>query len=355
MPDPRLPLHGAAEFLEKPQAGRLEAAHQGDGFALPVHHLLLLARMDAVARRLSRSAGVSRQPAADLAPLSDAVPALSDRRRPVVFRRYRDIRAAADGRDVGHPGVHRQLHRGDRRELRAVHRPRLSRRAFPPPHRAGTLPRRRAGRLGAQYRARLALRLSAWRRSDPRQDPRSADRAGVELPRTAPARLPRSAADADAEMAVLRAAITPDRSRSIRRKAGIAVRFARRLAPSRTQSGFFRRKRRIPPGCSLASTSWQPVVWQKCSKSLVAPGSVASTSRTPPAGTAFRARRAFNTGSGQSSPVASSVVVAAPVVSAIASPRSSALRAHPSGFSDPRRKRQPEGLPDTRSRRVVVC
>src|SRR5216683_7547866 len=74
------------------------------------------------------------------------------------------------------------------------------------------------------------------------------------------------------------------------------------------QPGFFNRNRRMPPGCSLASMRSQPVVRQKCSKSLVAPGSVARTSRMPPAGTAFSARRAFSTGNGHNSPVASSVV-----------------------------------------------
>src|SRR5580700_10803037 len=70
MPDPRLPLHRAAEFVEEPQAGRFQAAHQGNGLALPVHHLLLLARMDPVARRLSRPGGLSQQPAAGMASLT---------------------------------------------------------------------------------------------------------------------------------------------------------------------------------------------------------------------------------------------------------------------------------------------
>src|SRR5271156_5305903 len=67
------------------------------------------------------------------------------------------------------------------------------------------------------------------------------------------------------------------------------------------------RKRNTPPGCSDDSTSSQPVVLQKCSKSLTAPGSVASTSRTAPAASGFSARRAFSTGSGHNSPVASRV------------------------------------------------
>src|SRR5215831_7136979 len=66
-------------------------------------------------------------------------------------------------------------------------------------------------------------------------------------------------------------------------------------------------KRKTPPGVSLASSSSQPVVAQKCSKSLVAPGSVASTSSTAPGASGFSARRAFNTGNGHKSPVASSV------------------------------------------------
>src|SRR5262249_10056419 len=66
-------------------------------------------------------------------------------------------------------------------------------------------------------------------------------------------------------------------------------------------------KRRMPPSCSLASSSSQPVVAQKCSKSFTAPGSVASTSSTAPAASGFRARRAFSTGSGHNRPVASSV------------------------------------------------
>src|SRR5206468_1120743 len=76
------------------------------------------------------------------------------------------------------------------------------------------------------------------------------------------------------------------------------------------QTGLRRRNLRTPPASSPACSSSHPVVRQKCSKSLVAPGSVASTSRTPPAGTAFNARRAFSTGSGHKRPVASSVVVA---------------------------------------------
>src|SRR5579862_1154720 len=80
----------------------------------------------------------------------------------------------------------------------------------------------------------------------------------------------------------------------------------------------------MPPGRSSASSSSHPVVRQKCSKSLTAPGSVASTSRTPPAGTDRNARRAFSTGSGHSSPVASSVasgaVAAASLASAIGAP-----------------------------------
>src|SRR5277367_3774299 len=74
----------------------------------------------------------------------------------------------------------------------------------------------------------------------------------------------------------------------------------------RCQPGFLRRKRNTP-SASLDSSISQPVVRQKCSKSLVAPGSVARTSRIPPAGTSRSARRAFSTGSGHKRPVASRV------------------------------------------------
>src|SRR5215472_7601154 len=58
-----------------------------------------------------------------------------------------------------------------------------------------------------------------------------------------------------------------------------------------------------------ASSRWVsrrcPVVLQKCSKSLMAPGSVAMTRSTPPSGTSRMALRAFSTGSGHLSPLVS--------------------------------------------------
>src|SRR5262249_36782616 len=73
------------------------------------------------------------------------------------------------------------------------------------------------------------------------------------------------------------------------------------------QPGLRITKRNTPLGCLLASSSSHPVVWQKCWKSWVAPGSVASTSSTAPGASGFNARRAFSTGNGHSSPVASRV------------------------------------------------
>ena len=69
MHHPRLPLYGAAEFLEGPQERRLQAPHQGDGVALFVHYSVLLARAHPVARGLSRPASLQCQPAAGVAPL----------------------------------------------------------------------------------------------------------------------------------------------------------------------------------------------------------------------------------------------------------------------------------------------
>ena len=66
------------------------------------------------------------------------------------------------------------------------------------------------------------------------------------------------------------------------------------------------------------SSNSQPVAWQKCSKSLTAPGSVASTSSTDPGASGFNARRAFNTGSGHKSPVVSRVVALSAVLSVMA-------------------------------------
>ena len=68
----------------------------------------------------------------------------------------------------------------------------------------------------------------------------------------------------------------------------------------------------------------------------------------PPGGTDFSARRAFKTGSGQSNPVASSVVAGSvveppPVSAAITSPRNTAPDAF--GFSEARPERQRAQLP----------
>src|SRR6266481_4388009 len=76
-----------------------------------------------------------------------------------------------------------------------------------------------------------------------------------------------------------------------------ARKLGQRAAADCPQPGLRTRKRKTPPGCSLASSSSQPVVAQKCSKSLVAPGSVAITSSTAPGASGFNARRAFSTGS----------------------------------------------------------
>ncbi len=89
-------------------------------------------------------------------------------------------------------------------------------------------------------------------------------------------------------------------------------------ASLRLSRAFLAESASTPPGSSLDSNSWQPVVWQKCSKSLTAPGSVASTSRTAPGGSGFNARRAFNTGSGHNSPVASRVVAVSAIASVMA-------------------------------------
>jgi dolichol-phosphate mannosyltransferase len=43
MHHPRPQIRGAAKFMEEPQARHLQAAHQGNGFALPFHHSVLLA------------------------------------------------------------------------------------------------------------------------------------------------------------------------------------------------------------------------------------------------------------------------------------------------------------------------
>src|SRR5271165_910489 len=83
---------------------------------------------------------------------------------------------------------------------------------------------------------------------------------------------------------------------------------------SRRQIGLRSRKRKTPSGSSDDSSNSQPVVWQKCSKSLTAPGSVASTSSTAPGANVFNTRRAFNTGNGHKSPFVSRMV-AAPVAS----------------------------------------
>lgn len=80
---------------------------------------------------------------------------------------------------------------------------------------------------------------------------------------------------------------------------------ADRPARAEPQAGFSITNSSTPP-VSLQVTRRQPAVWQKCWKSLTAPGSVASTRRVPPGGTSLKALRAFSTGSGHLSPLVSS-------------------------------------------------